>query len=1022
MTGWSFVLKGVRHYRAAYLGVLAGAAVGAMVLLGALMAGDSVNGSLREAAELRTGKVEKVFAGGERFFRSELAEGRQAPVLFLEGQVNVGERGEGQVQVLGVTNEFFGLGPVSDGLGGIGGTEVGVSETLARALDLTVGDGLVVRVPKPGLLSRDAPLSGEGESVVSMRGKVGRIVSDESFGRFGLKGTQVPPSSVFVSLEHLQKAVELEGQGNLLLMPEGDEVGGLLLEDYGISVVELPGGVDVRSKRIFLEPGVVDGIRQELTTNRVLTYLVNTLKTQKGETPYSMVGAVENVSFFPELSEGEVVLNSWLAEDLQAGVGDSVSMTYFVVEGGSRLAERTSDFVVKAIIPLEGEAADKRWMPEFPGVADVKSARDWEPGLPLDLKRIRDKDDDYWEKYKGTPKAWVSYEAGAQLWGNRWGKVTGLRVPGGAKAEVEKKVLSVLSPSLAGMHVLDFKEQAEKAAKSPVDFAGLFLSMGFFLIIAALALVAMLFRFSVEQRAEENGLLSALGISSKRLRRWRLTEAFVVVLCGGVIGAGLAVGFCLAVLKVVGSIWDSGSFVFHGSSTSVVGGLMAFVVLALGVVWWSLRKMEKQSASVRLSGAVEERSTKSRGKWKTVAYFCSGVLAVAGLFMGPPAGFFLMGVGLLWLGLLLFRRSLEAVRSFSELTLANLAGVNLGRRKSRGFTVVMVLAMGVFMVLSVASFRKDGGAEWKRKDGGAGGYGLWVETTAPVNRPADALGEMKWFGMEDGVVPVRIGAGDDVDCFNLNSSDRPRLLGVDPALLKDRFQKDAEWSALNGEGVPAFVDETTMMWVLKKTQGDRLQYVDEWGQPFEVTIAGVLKDSVFQGSLIIAENKMLEKYPSTGGYQLFLVEDENARAELQSATADLGGKVTTTRERLAAFHEVENTYIAIFNVLGGLGMVLASVGVGVVTARNLLERKGEFQVMEVLGISDFNRSKLVMLEVGRLITWGLGIGFVASMCSVLPLLGKSVSGIDLAMMLGLLVLMGVVAWLSATLARVRVGV
>jgi len=74
MTGWSFVLKGVRHYRAAYLGVLAGAAVGAMVLLGALMAGDSVNGSLREAAELRTGKVEKVFAGGERFFRSELAE------------------------------------------------------------------------------------------------------------------------------------------------------------------------------------------------------------------------------------------------------------------------------------------------------------------------------------------------------------------------------------------------------------------------------------------------------------------------------------------------------------------------------------------------------------------------------------------------------------------------------------------------------------------------------------------------------------------------------------------------------------------------------------------------------------------------------------------------------------------------------------------------------------------------------------------------------------------------------------
>ena len=42
MTGTSFVLRGLRHFRASYAGVLAGSALGAMVLLGALMAGDSV--------------------------------------------------------------------------------------------------------------------------------------------------------------------------------------------------------------------------------------------------------------------------------------------------------------------------------------------------------------------------------------------------------------------------------------------------------------------------------------------------------------------------------------------------------------------------------------------------------------------------------------------------------------------------------------------------------------------------------------------------------------------------------------------------------------------------------------------------------------------------------------------------------------------------------------------------------------------------------------------------------------------
>ena len=97
----------------------------------------------------------------------------------------------------------------------------------------------------------------------------------------------------------------------------------------------------------------------------------------------------------------------------------------------------------------------------------------------------------------------------------------------------------------------------------------------------------------------------------------------------------------------------------------------------------------------------------------------------------------------------------------------------------------------------------------------------------------------------------------------------PRLLGVDPDLLEGRFKTSDQWSILEGDGVPAIVDETTMMWVLKKKVGDELIYQDEWGNDFPVTIAGVVKDSIFQGSLILSEQKLLEKFPSLGGYQLF---------------------------------------------------------------------------------------------------------------------------------------------------------
>ena len=78
------------------------------------------------------------------------------------------------------------------------------------------------------------------------------------------------------------------------------------------------------------------------------------------------------------------------------------------------LAEETSPFTVRSIYPVEGAAADRRWMPDFPGIAEVEDSADWEPGLPLDLDRIREKDETWWDEHRGTPKAFIT----------RTGKVT----------------------------------------------------------------------------------------------------------------------------------------------------------------------------------------------------------------------------------------------------------------------------------------------------------------------------------------------------------------------------------------------------------------------------------------------------------------------------------------------------------------------------------------------------------------------------------------------------------------------
>src|SRR5258706_8887248 len=87
MTLWTLVWRSLRFHARAHLGVVLGAVVGSAALVGALVVGDSVRGSLREMALARLGNVDVALSGGDRFFRDdlELAPAQSAPVLQVSG-------------------------------------------------------------------------------------------------------------------------------------------------------------------------------------------------------------------------------------------------------------------------------------------------------------------------------------------------------------------------------------------------------------------------------------------------------------------------------------------------------------------------------------------------------------------------------------------------------------------------------------------------------------------------------------------------------------------------------------------------------------------------------------------------------------------------------------------------------------------------------------------------------------------------------------------------------------------------
>ncbi len=1062
MTPARYLLRSLVHHRYAHLGVLAGAILGATVLLGALFAGDSVKASLRQLAEQRTGRATHVLTSGDRFFREALAADfaaaagpgvRTVPAILTRGTaVHATTQARAHaVQLAGVTPAFWELAPRPARVAFPAEDAVIINDTLARRLNLARGDTVVVRFPKPGILAGNAPIAGGETTLQTLRGTVAAIVGDTGFGRFSLDGTQLPPATVFLPIARLQQALDQPARANLLLIERGPagtagaatDLAAALgravqLADYGLALrwLETPRAFELTSTRIFLDPELDDAARAAWPDAQPVTsYLVNEFKVRDRTAPYSIGTATTPgaAPFLPaDLGPRELVLNDWLAQDLAAGVGDTVRLAYYQAADGGTLVERTAEFRVRAVVPLAGLAADRAWMPEFPGITNTDSPREWNPGLPLDLTRIRDQDEKYWDDHRGAPKAFLSPAAGRELWSTRWGTHTALRVaaPREREAELSAALRQALRPEMNQLLLRDFGAAAVAAAAPSVDFAGLFVGLSFFLILAALGLVALLFQFSLLQRNREDALLGAVGVAPRAVLRWRLLEGGTILLLGAAAGLPLAALYTRGILRFLATIWSGtgggAAFAFAAGPASLAAGLGGFLLLSLGAIWLAARRLARRALSIRLAASAEESVASDRIRQNSrrlaagAAFAAAVAVALSGRGLPAQVAFYLAGFALLVAGLALCRAWLAAAPAAgaaAAIDPATLGLLNLKARRTRSLTVAGLIATAVFMVLSVASFRKQIGSDWLERGSGTGGFAFWVETTAPQNPARDGTdGRFEIFTAAaadlGAVVPLRAGAGDNANCFNLNTTAQPQLLAVDPAKLAglqafrprvpdrghERARVDAAaspWSLLRpapgGDApLPAFVDATTLQWALKRKVGDLLTYTDENGRAFAVRIAGTLADSVFQGYLLVDEAAFLARFPSHAGYSVFLVDAKDPakiaalQPRLQAAAGDAGGRVDTTRDVLAAFHRIENTYIAIFNVLGSLGVVLGSLGLAIVVARNLRERRGEFAVMAAIGIPSAVLGRLVFAEFSRLVFWGLAIGAAASAIAVFP--------------------------------------
>jgi hypothetical protein len=251
------------------------------------------------------------------------------------------------------------------------------------------------------------------------------------------------------------------------------------------------------------------------------------------------------------------------------------------------------------------------------------------------------------------------------------------------------------------------------------------------------------------------------------------------------------------------------------------------------------------------------------------------------------------------------------------------------------------------------------------------------------------------------------------------------------SLTETEEERANPWLLLNRRfpdgAIPVIADANSMTYVLHLGLGDDFVMTGATGEPLTLRVVAALADSIFQSELLMSEANFVKLFPAHQGYRYFLVEVAPDRVEaasefLEERLADFGADAGATADRLAGFHRVEYTYLSTFQTLGGLGLVLGTLGLAAVLLRNVLERRRELAVLKAVGYERRHFFIMVIAENALLLVTGLAVGTLSALLAVAPAYldrGGRMPVDSVSMLLGAVLAVGLLASAGATVAALR---
>lgn len=906
------------------------------------------------------------------------------------------------------------------------------------------------------------------------------------------------------------------------------------LQDYGLRVEHIRLGeadnpvasyINLSSDQMVLPPAVATAALEEFEQDGAqpaITYLANWIRTADGtaKIPYSTVTAIDSTKELGPLlrddgsplvlADDQIVLNSWAAEKDMAKQrrelvpGDRIELVYFEPESTHGEAEEeTASFLLAKVAELAAPderptfVTDPHFTPEVPGLTDQESIDNWDPPFPYDAGRVRttdrdeddpldDIDDRYWDHYRATPKAYIAYETGRRLWSSRFGSITTIRIPAGEDVTAESvadRLRQTFDPESLNFVFRPVKRQALEASAGTTPFEGLFIGFSFFIIAAAIMLVALLFQLGIDQRASQIGLMLAVGLNQRAVGRLLTREGLIVAAAGGLAGVGLGIGYAWLMIAALnnpewwGDAITAAFLSLHlDNPLSLAIGFLSGVVISWLTILWSVRRLRKLPVRDLMAGRSADAGQLGGAKRRRLplaeAVAALLLLAAVALFVlatqlsgEAQAGAFFGGGAAVLTSLLLFvwarLRSgpSKAAIAGGGMPLLRLAMRSAKRNPGRSTLTIGLVASATFLIVAISAFRLDPNQQ------GAGGFDVMAESNRPIlhdlntaagRRELRIVGDAEKVLSQADFLALRVKTGDDASCLNLYRPQQPRILGVTDAMVQyfDRQdvtdfawaetaaetaeEEDNPWLLLSKsfedtpDAVPVVLDKNTAMYSLQLYggAGSVFPITDDTGQTIHFRIVGLLANSIFQGSLLISDEHFKRLYPDISGYRFVLAKAKDGKAasagqivsHLEGSLSEQGVDATLTRVRLRDLLAVQNTYLSTFQTLGALGLLLGTFGLATVQLRSVLERRGELALMRSTGFRRRRLAEMVMLENVALLLGGLLTGLVSALLAVLPHWltgGAAVPLEDLGIYLGIVLVVGIVSGLAAVRATLR---